>query len=374
LVDNYLVVVEGIFSSSYIDSNDTKHEEFFPPTTQNIRSIEEGLEFIIGHLGTEETIWPRTIFTKTLGKQYTVYSKEEAIARFRQSSLLDCRINAYPDYTGFSGINRQPPNFIFIDLDRSLFTTDKELWIAVKETCKNIEQSLGGKPSVLWSGNGVHICQPVQAMVLEQESKFAQFDQPSQSFLKFAAQFLSSKKSDTNNNPAFKSCLLRIPGSYNSKYIEQNNEVKIIQCWDGFRPTINPLLYHFYIYLADRKLKEFNNMRKTQTENHYTFRGNTVAWIEKLLHTAIDDYRKNAVSLILAPYLINIKKLSHEDALNIINSWLTKCRKLRQLDQNFDYTVRYALKYSAKNGNRPLKFDTLKQKNSVLYDLLKQQN
>jgi hypothetical protein len=174
-----------------------------------------------------------------------------------------------------------------------------------------------GKPTVLWSGNGVHTCQPVEAVVLEQESKFAEFDQPSQTFLKFAAQFLSNHKSDTNNNPAFKSCLLRIPGSYNSKYIEQNKEiakVKVIQGWDGFRPKINPLLYHFYIHLADRKLKEFNNMRKIQTSQ---FRGNTIPWIEKLLETPIDDYRKNAVSLVLAPYLVNIRKLSYEAALNI---------------------------------------------------------
>jgi hypothetical protein len=33
--------------------------------------------------------------------------------------------------------------------------------------------------------------------------------------------------------------------------------------------------------------------------------------------------------------------------------------------------VRYALKYCAKNGNRPLKLDTLKTKNFMLYDLLK---
>src|SRR4051812_3473402 len=119
--------------------------------------------------------------------------------------------------------------------------------------------------------------------------------------------------SDINNNPAFKSCLLRIP--FNSKHDEQNREVKIIHQWDGFRPRINSLLYHFYIYLADRKLKEFNNMRKNQTESHYTFRGNTIPWIEKLLETPIDDYRKNAVNLILAPYLINIKKLPYDAAL-----------------------------------------------------------
>jgi hypothetical protein len=89
------------------------------------------------------------MYTKTLGKQYTVYSREEAIARFKQSNLMDCRINAYPDYTEFKGINRQPPNFIFIDIDRCLFTTDKEFWGAVKDTCKNIEQTLGGRPTVL---------------------------------------------------------------------------------------------------------------------------------------------------------------------------------------------------------------------------------
>jgi hypothetical protein len=189
-------------------------------------TIEEGLDLILSHF--EEPIWPRTIFTKMLRKQITVYSKEEAIARFKQSNFLDCRINAYPDYTEFKGINRQSPNFVFIDIDRCLFKTDKEFWSAVQDTSKNIEQTLGGKPTVLWSGNGVHIWQPVESIVFEQESKFAQFDQPSQTFLRFAAQFLSNHKSDTNNNPAFKSCLLRIPGSYNSKYDEENREVKVM--------------------------------------------------------------------------------------------------------------------------------------------------
>jgi non-catalytic primase subunit PriX-like protein len=72
---------------------------------------------------------------------------------------------------------------------------------------------------------------------------------------------------------------------------------------------------------------------------------------------------------MLAHYLINVKKLSYDAALNIINNWLSNCDRLRQLDQNFDYTIRYALKYSAKNGNRPLKLETLKLKNKPLYDL-----
>jgi hypothetical protein len=268
-------------------------------------------------------------------------------------------------------------SFTYYIPDNSKTRIGHDRYLSKIHTCvRNLvpisKQTLRGKPIVLWSGNGVHICQPVSAVVLEKESIFAQFEQPSQKFLRFAAQFLSNHKSDANNNPAFKSCLLRIPGSYNSKYIEQDNrgtaEVKIIQQWDGFRPKANPLYYDFYIYLVDKKLKEFNNMQRNPTVNYH---GNTIAWIEKLLDTPIDDYRKNAVNLILAPYLINVKKLSYDAALNIINSWLGKCDKLRQLDQDFNYMVRYSLKYCAKNGNRPLKLDSLKMKNLILYDLLK---
>ena len=251
----------------------------------------------------------------------------------------------------------------------------------------------GAKPTTIWTGNGVHIYQPIEAVVLEQESLFANFDQPSQTFLKFAAQYLSNHKSDTNNNPAFRSCLLRIPGSHNVKCVEQNNgiadsstEIKSIQRWVRVRPRINPLLYPFYIYLADAKIKEINSVRQLQRKKErYRIttnnigggviqNSNTIQWIEKLLHTPIDDYRKNAISLILAPYLINIKKLSYDDAFNIINRWLDKCRQLRQLDSNVGSITKYMLKESITNGRRPLKFETLMLKNKILYEMLRQQN
>jgi hypothetical protein len=94
-------------------------------------------------------------------------------------------------------------------------------------------------------------------------------------------------------------------------------------------------------------------------------------WIEKLLQTPIDDYRKNSVSLILAPYLINIKKLSYDDASNAINSWLNKCNQLRRLDFNLGSVTKYMLKESIRNSRRPLKFDTLKMKNKILYEMLR---
>jgi hypothetical protein len=48
--------------------------------------------------------------------------------------------------------------------------------------------------------------------------------------------------SNINNNPAFKSCLLRITGLENSKYLNKAEKKKIIQ--DGMDSgTTNPLLY-----------------------------------------------------------------------------------------------------------------------------------
>ena len=89
--------------------------------------ISEGLDYLLSHFpGQEqEPIWPRTISTRTTDKrQILVYSREEALARFKQASWLDCRISAYHSYTEYKGINRQAPNFIFIDLDRATFNTE----------------------------------------------------------------------------------------------------------------------------------------------------------------------------------------------------------------------------------------------------------
>ena len=84
---------------------------------------------------------------------------------------------------------------------------------------KNINEILGGHPTVLFTGGGYHIYQPVYCpTALENVTEFKNYDKPSQEFLRFAKDYLSNGKADKQNNPSFKSCLLRIPGSINSKY------------------------------------------------------------------------------------------------------------------------------------------------------------
>jgi hypothetical protein len=98
----------------------------------------------------------------------------EALARFKQANFMDCRINAYPVYTQYDGINRQPPNFIFIDIDKSSFKTERVYELAISQTLHDFREKLpGAHPTVLNTGNGCHLYQPIQAIVLEQEEIFA---------------------------------------------------------------------------------------------------------------------------------------------------------------------------------------------------------
>jgi hypothetical protein len=95
--------------------------------------VVEGLDYILSHFYKSIPTWPRTISTKTTGgKQIVVYSKDEALARFKQANFVDCRISAYhywrPSITSdFAEINNAiAPNFIMIDLDIFNFDYDDD--------------------------------------------------------------------------------------------------------------------------------------------------------------------------------------------------------------------------------------------------------
>ena len=99
--------------------------------------------------------------TKRLGYQKEVLDKQSVLKYFRSSNYEDCRVNAYPSFTNFHGINRTPPSFIIIDLDLKDFGYSKDkLAGALNKALKRIKDILGGYPTVLWTGNGCHIYQP----------------------------------------------------------------------------------------------------------------------------------------------------------------------------------------------------------------------
>jgi hypothetical protein len=264
IVNNGCLIGRRIVVSDYV--SDITSEVAVHQNPTSYRPF-EGLDFILSHF---KEGFPRTISTKVSeGRQIPVSNKEEALAWFKAANWLDCKINAYPKFIDWKGINRQAPNFIFIDLDQARFKSRLALDRILDKTLKNISEKFGTSvhPTVIWSGHGYHIYLPVDALVLEEESEFNRFDYPSRKFIQFAEPYLSSNKSDPEHTKglSFKNAMLRIPGSFNSK--NGNLEgIKIIHKWDGFRPSIKPLLLRFDLYLLISKSKElhkYNNKQKS---------------------------------------------------------------------------------------------------------------
>lgn len=357
------------------------------------KNVLEGLDFILDHF--EEPIWPRTISTKTTqGRQIPVYNKQEAIARYKAANFLDCRINAYHyDSTINKNNDRQKISLIMIDIDKSRFKSKLSFERTTNKTLRKIRAAFGiefGRQCYtrIWSGNGYHIYVPIESRyILEERPEFTRLHkEPSKQFLRFAEWYLSDGKADSShyNTVSFGNCMLRIPGSHNSKCVARNNntadsstQVKILDKWnnDKKRVPIYLLIGNFCAYLADRKHEEEFKLHKNHSwkNSHYNNINNptSIPWVERLIQTPIGDYRKNAIGLILAPYLINIRKLSYEEAFSIIMKWLeNKCDRVRRLDSNFKHRVKYDLDNATKNGRKPIKLETLKKKDKSLYDIL----
>jgi hypothetical protein len=360
-------------------------------------NLSTGLNYILGHFQFQEPIFPRSISTKTTeGRQFMVFSRQEALARFAQANSKDCRISAYPPNAAvnpsglerFQGLrNTIPRNLIvMIDLDKLTFKSERALRLALSRTLQKIKSVLDVEPTVMWSGNGYHIYLVLSSHVnLENVKQFSdlKINHVSLKFLRFAEMFLSCGKSDKAHNAtvSFNNCMMRIPGSINSK---NNSEVKIIQQWDGVnRPAINYLLADFCGYIANeeaRKLQELQKQSGLQKRgrrygNKKMYLSNThihiythIQWIEKLLQSPIANGRKYCIWRVLVPYLINRKHLSEEQCTEIIKTWLNNCSKLERLNFNINQKINDAIKRVGEYG--PVHHDKLKKEYPELYSLI----
>lgn len=346
----------------------------------------EDIDFILSHF--ESNLFPRKMMTLKSNGQFTVNSSEEILDRCKQSEFIDCRINAYAEYTEYKGIIRQPPNFIFIDLDLVNFEMDrKKLDFRLKRTLKKIEE-YKGVPTVLWTGNGIHIYLPIRAIVLDQEEIFSKDKFPSlfsmmgkyssmavsEVFLKFAEIFFTQGRADPHHHTRYKTALIRIPNTFNSKCISQGlnpdkSKVRIIQKWDGYRIPIQYITKEFRRWLLQEEInhriqnRKRNKIHPTRFNDANNFQ---IQWIEKLLQTGIPDGRKETLRLILGPYLANTK--DYDDAVNLLREWLEKCNKLSPL--NVDFYPNKRINSALKNSKGYQKLENLRAKYPLLYNII----
>jgi len=263
------------------------------------------------------------------------------------------------------------------------------------EDIKNNPQHLKSTacPTVLWTGNGYHIYLPIQGIILDQYDQFSKDKFPnlfstydgkyygyfvSELFLKFAETFFTDGKADPQHSPKFKTCLIRIPDTYNSKCLSkgvdvEESKVKVIQKWNGYRLPIQLLTKYFWRWITQEEINQrltLKDMRKKHCQvkrlNQSISNNFQVNWIEQLLQTGIPDGRKETLRLILGPYLA--KRKNYDDATATLQEWLDKCNNVKTLEYGFNSKQR--IKTSLKNNNGFLKLENLKVKYRWLYDIV----
>lgn len=348
---------------------------------------EEDIDFILSHFEGQIQLFPRKMMSFISNGQFSITSKDEIFERCKLSNFIDCRINAYAEYTGYKGIIRQSPNFIFIDLDLGNFNCDiNKLNLVLSKTLKKISdyQSI---PTVLWTGNGYHIYLPINAIVLDQEDFFSKdrfrnlFSisgkysnwSVSEVFLKYAEIFFTNGKADPQHRPKYKTCLIRIPNSYNSKCLDKGlslgeSKVRIIQEWNRYYLPIQLLTKEFRRWLTQEEINSrirIKSMKKSQNKDAQSD-NYPIGWIEDLLQTGIPDGRKETLRLVLGPYVA--KRKSYEESTSVLQYWLEKCDKVKPLDAGFSPKQR--ISNSLKNIKGFLILNNLRIKNPWLYDVI----
>lgn len=339
----------------------------------------EKIEFILSHFKGQEFLFPRSIMTSKTNGQICVDSKDEMVKHFEESKYVDCRINGYPLHHK-EDPRKLSPSFIFIDLDLWLCSTCKypirKLDYILKQTLKKIKEEISGHPTVLWTGGGYHIYQPIKIVAKDKErqplesiTEFEQFiliirNDLCTEFIRFASKYFTQGKGDPKHNPSIYSCLIRIPGTINSKY---NEEVKIVQKWDGIEANAKSLIIPFLDNLIQLKIENDESVKKEYNSN-FGNQSNSIVWIEKLLQTPIADHRYFCLWRILIPYLLNIKKLSKAEVILLVTKWLDDCNRMNKVRWNYHQRIKDQIKYD--KGFPPISLENLNRENPDLYNLL----
>jgi hypothetical protein len=355
-----------------------------------IDRVREGIDFILSHFEGRQQLFPRKISTAfSSNKQFTVYNKEQILNECIKANFIDCRINAYPvldnnNYHSYSNI--QAPNLIFIDIDLDKNLSYQEAKTKLEKlkskSMKIIKEKLEGcQPTILWTGNGYHFYIVIDSRPLELIKELSELSQkPSEEFLKYAELIFSNKKKDSSHNPSFKSSLLRIPYTFNSKNLNRKDEpgqirseIKIIQEFDkNFVQSINiKLIRDFRLWLADIDLKRKKTSRFQNKSCEITSKSGIVKkyfWIEKLLQTPLPCFRRYCLYRILVPYVVNVRKLNSEKCFDVLKTWLDKCNMISKISFNVESEIRTRL--FAVKDYEPLSLYKLRSENADLYYLL----
>jgi hypothetical protein len=118
-----------------------------------------------------------------------------------------------------------------------------------------------------------------------------------------------------------------------------------------------------------KKLGEVRNavMRYVPVQKSQQRRG--YSYVDGLLEHPVSDGRHRLVWLVLAPYLVNVKKMDEAEAIEKIRAFVSVAGETADMRRFVEYNVKRA----RRNGLLPPTFSTLKSEHPDLYSLLPQE-
>jgi hypothetical protein len=70
----------------------------------------------------------------------------------------------------------------------------------------------------------------------------------------------------------------------------------------------------------------------------------------------------------MVPYLVNVKKINHDECICVLKKWLEECDKLSMISFNMEIEIEARLK--AVKDYKPMSLQKLKTENFELYNLI----
>ncbi len=110
---------------------------------------------------------------------------------------------------------------------------------------------------------------------------------------------------------------------------------------------------------ARNKVMQYVPVQRAKTGKGYLY-------VEDLLKHPVTDGRHRLVWLVLAPYLVNVKKVDDAEAIDKIRAFVSVGGETRDLKRFVEYNVRRA----RRNGLLPPTFSTIKAEHPDIYSLL----
>ena len=121
-------------------------------------------------------------------------------------------------------------------------------------------------------------------------------------------------------------------------------------------------------YYSSSKIKLPESMSKRAP----ALQGST--WVDTVLATPIPDVRHRTVNLVLAPYLINVKGMDVEQAVETIKKYIDECKQLNPNTDVSETYIRYQCNYAKNKGMKPLSLSKARELLGEYVDLGKSQN